>query len=113
MVGIGRTRRGVVVRQASLQPDLAMPSALAGSFSRSRRAFVIQADLTAVTSGPLEHASRPSCGCWLIKSHVAVQASIDSAPLPASRLRPGLVGCGRAIVARAPLHDGVRKHSVT
>jgi hypothetical protein len=39
-----------------LQPDLAMPSALQDLFPAPVEQFIIQADLTAVTSGPLEHA---------------------------------------------------------
>ena len=39
-----------------LQPDLAMPSALQDLFPAPVEQFIIQADLTAVASGPLEHA---------------------------------------------------------
>jgi hypothetical protein len=39
-----------------LQPDLAMPSAFQDLFPAPVEQFIIQADLTAVTSGPLEHA---------------------------------------------------------
>ena len=98
-----------------LQPDLAMPSALQDLFPAPVKHFIIQTDLTAVTSGPLEHAvaaelrlladqeSRGGAGCLSIQPRYV-----------ASRLRPGMVGCGGAILAGAALHHRTyRRRSVT
>ena len=64
-----------------LQPGQPMPTELTELFPAPVTRFVIQTDLTAVTAGPLEHdGCRTSCGCWLIRSHGVVVASIASAP---------------------------------